>query len=197
MFSVLPQVGGEPIYSSDGEPYLRVPRSLAAKLGDAAVVVLNYLDTIMGNNTEVAYLTDRMIHDATGLSLRTVQRALHKLQWALGQINRVRRNGYRIILRVGLILDRKPQPEKEAPKKKTEAKPAPEQPAPAVDLEVGRWAVEFCEGRGWRIALRDGKITKEPIEGREQQEIPSNFAGAFPKYVPSIRAFLAGTHQRE
>jgi hypothetical protein len=70
--------------------------------------------------------------------------------------------------------------------------------APQDDPAIAKWAIEFCEGKGWRIILEGDMLRLDPILEMEQEELSRDFRTCIGgKYRAAILAFLKGTHQRE
>jgi hypothetical protein len=82
--------------------------------------------------------------------------------------------------------------DKAAPKASAPAPTAdPTKEPEPIDLEYGKWVVEFSEQRGWRlIADGNGGLGKVPIEGAETDELPRDFKIAVNRKKLHVLAYL-------
>lgn len=193
-------VGAPREYSPEGKFYHQVAHDVLELLGSKGAFLNKLLDFCEGTYATAA--TDRHFHDETGIYLRGIQR---HLRWAelAGLIKRIRMHGRRIIELSEAFFqlrDKRKDDPPAKPARPAKSKPAPEpQPVP-IDMATGKWAVEFAEGKGWRLIEQPaGKLDWEPIAGREQVEIRNDHKVGVRSYanLPSVLAYLHSTHKKE
>ena len=193
-------VGAPRVYSPEGKFYHQVAHDVLELLGPRGTFLNKLLDFCEG--TYATGATDRHFHDETGIYLRGIQR---HLRWAelMGLIKRIRMHGHRIIELSEAFFqlrDKRKNDPPDKPARPAKSNPVPEPPPEPIDLATGKWAVEFAEGKGWRLIEEPtGKLEWVPIPGREQVVIEKGHKQGVLNYsnLPSVLAYLRSTHKKE
>lgn len=192
---------GPSVYqSSDGELYAQVPGSVLKRLCPWLDALVRAFDHRTMTPITRAEFMDLLPDEARPKTKRTVTNWWAKFK-AMGLIDRERdeKKPYLWIMtwKMPFLAGRPEKPADPVVDSRPNAKVEPAPISPPIDLEAGKWAVEFCEGKGWKVLI-DGVDAKgaellrlDRISGREQEELTDDFKVILrSKYREAVLVYL-------
>lgn len=202
---------GDSLFNETGEAYGAFPVSLMEKMGSLATVVGAILKFC--NKHSCTNCRDRDLVEDTGLSVRVIQRVLHRLEHVFkvgddpdspGFIGRARGGGRRVItINWSLIESKESLAKKEAKakaKKTAPSAPAASSPAPAgppaepaaeeTPEQRARGLVEMIRMLGYEPVADTGQsVSWEPIPGQHQSSL-GPWAPMLKRCGPDVRRLI-------
>ena len=194
-FQFVPGAIGESIYSSDGEPYIQLPRSVMGKLSRRAQLVADAIIEFAAQTTGTN-ARDQDLEKKTDLNRRTIQRALQDLEAAgIELIKRWRSGGRRVIELTKQLLDQLPKPKPKPATKKPAAKPEPSRVMSDEETrrERGQRIIDAHAVWGWEPRIEGTAVVWDAISGVEPREVIQEQLEFRHRFMADVRAIIDAT----